>query len=54
MLWSSLATVAKDAMTSSKMVDIATVRSQDGDRCQRSNGNMQMITALSGMTGMWG
>ena len=39
MLWSSLATVAKDAMMSSKMVDIATVRSQDGDRCQGSNGN---------------
>ena len=33
-LRSSLATVAKDAMTSSKMVDTATVTSQDGDRCQ--------------------
>ena len=31
----SLATVAKDTMTSSKMVDTATVTSQDGDRCQR-------------------
>ena len=30
----SLAIVAKDAMTSSKMATMATVTSQDGGRCQ--------------------
>ena len=54
MLMDSLATVAKNAITLSKMAAMVTVTSQDGDRCHDFHENPRSITALSGMSGMRG